>query len=64
MTPDIRQDKIFCSKKCAGAESKQNYVDRNPDLVKTQKRRSYEKRKRELSINETSVEQLSIDNLC
>ena len=52
MTPEIHQDKIFCSKKCASAKSKQNYVDNNPDVVKAQKRKSYEKQKLEKSIDE------------
>ena len=41
VTPSMRKDKVFCSKKCAGSESKRNYVQKNPELVKRQKRMSY-----------------------
>ena len=31
MIPEYRKDKRFCSKKCAGAEAKRNYVIENPE---------------------------------
>jgi len=40
MTPDDRQDKLFCSKKCAGAQSKRNYVAADPERRKEQSARS------------------------
>lgn len=40
MTPDDRQDKVFCSKACAGAESKRNYVEANPERRREQSARS------------------------
>lgn len=40
MTPDDRQDKVFCSKACAGAESKRNYVNANPERRREQSARS------------------------
>ena len=42
-TPAMREDKIFCSKKCAEAESKRNYVINNPERVKESKTRHYKK---------------------
>ena len=40
ITPEMRKDKIFCSKICAGAESKRLYIKNNPELVKEQKKKS------------------------
>ena len=40
MTPDDRQDKIFCSKACAGAESKRNYVAADPERRRKQSAQS------------------------
>ena len=36
----MRKDKMFCSKICAGAESKRLYIKNNPELVKEQKAKS------------------------
>ena len=46
----MRKDKTFCSKICAGAESKRSYVKNNPELVKEQKKKSRLK-KSKLSIS-------------
>ena len=43
MTPEDRQDKIFCSKACAGAESKRNYVTTDPERRREQSARSANK---------------------
>lgn len=32
--PEYRKDKVFCSKKCAGAEAKKNYAIENPEKIK------------------------------
>ncbi len=32
--PSYQQDKIFCSKKCSGAEAKRNWLSQNPELRK------------------------------
>ena len=40
MTPDDRQDKVFCSKACAGAESRRNYINANPERRREQSARS------------------------
>ena len=50
ITPEMRKDKTFCSKICAGAESKRSYVKNNPELVKEQKKKSRLK-KSKLSIS-------------
>ena len=50
-TPDMRADKVFCSSKCAEAESKRNYVKNNPEKVKFQKAKSAAKRAKERKPN-------------
>lgn len=40
MTPADRQDKVFCSDRCAGAESKRQYVINNPEKRREQSARS------------------------
>ena len=42
-TPEMREDKKYCSNKCAGADSKRNYEINNPEKVKESKRRYYNK---------------------
>ena len=39
----MREDKIFCSQKCASSESKRNYVLNNPERVRESKIMHYEK---------------------
>jgi hypothetical protein len=52
MTPEDRQDKIFCSKACAGAESKRNYVTADPERRREQSARSALKIYNSKSVNE------------
>ena len=40
MTPEDRQDKVYCSRKCASAESKRNYVDADPERRRQQSAKS------------------------
>ena len=52
MTPEDRKDKIYCSKKCAGAESKRAYVLANPEKRKEQSSRHALKAYRSKTIEE------------
>lgn len=51
LTLDMRRDKIYCSKKCAGAMSKRNYVASDLDRRREQNRRSARKRYHERKIS-------------
>ncbi len=56
LRPKDRQDKIYCSKKCAGAESKRAYVRADPERRKKQSAKSATKRYREKTVDQRRID--------
>ena len=52
LTPADRKDKVFCSKSCAGAQAKRNYVIANPEKRREQSARSAMKVYSEMPVEE------------
>ncbi len=50
LTHEMRIDKIYCSNKCASAQSKRNYVSSDPERRREQSRKSARKRYQERKI--------------
>ncbi|WP_201295886.1 hypothetical protein [Cyanobium sp. Copco_Reservoir_LC18] len=52
LTPEMRIDKIYCSDKCASAQSKRNYVASDPERRREQSRNSARKRYHERKLSD------------